>query len=876
MYLSRKTREKASAAAQKYCPKCHKRFRRLDTHLRNSAMCKNLPPLPAPAEVTQLERPHGSPVGPCQSAILNFTPPDQSAILNFTPPTCSAKPRLKLPVAQEDWEEANRHFSTVLVPNVKHETSPESKNAVLAEGIYAFFSNKHGTKETPKRKKRQEKHAQALNRAKKCKNEARNELCQAKSSGTHTPEDVMSLARKFFQLVRAHSRCKRAYDRARGIRKARQVRHQCQHHFWPFAKRLLENTSQSDIEPQFSEEVAHQFFSETYHAEPRSFSLPHWMPSPPAPVAEFNCGEITREEISAVVSKSKTRSAPCPLDGIPYQVFKKCPALQEALHDLFNTCWMCSAVPLQWKTASVKLIGKQAAADDPTLPNNFRPIALTPCVGKLFTTIFCRRWLSFMLSNKYLDRGIQKAFMPRTPGCIEHHLKLATVGQNVRKKHRSLAVCWLDLANAYGSVHHSLITFSLQHYHAPPQFLNLIQNLYSNLAATINSSHWSSPPIPLEVGVYQGDPLSVVIFNTVINTMVDTIRTRPELGYQLTQNQSISLLQYADDTCLIANSPSSCQHLLHLVDSWLSWSGMRAKVPKCHSLALKASSGKLVDPQLHIADQRIPFAADPVKFLGKIFEVPHDPNRVKGNIVSHLLQMLDSVNSCPLTRGQKLKLYRAGIVPRLSWLLMIEDLPITWVEKKLDGLATLYVKKWAGLARPANTAILYLPHKMGGLNLPLISIQYKRLQVVKQSQLLTSTNHCTRQMAERSLQRDLTLKRAKFQPRVVVRDMMIGNPDITRKALSREAKLIVQEETYDERHKRLLDQEREDQMFRCSSSDAAGIWGRVLMELSDEHRKSAINSAVDTLPHNANLYLWWKRSDMSAPSVGTGRHWYMS
>ena len=361
------------------------------------------------------------------------------------------KPRLKLPVTLEDWEEANCYFSQVLVTEV----SPDSKNTVLAEGIYA---NKHGTREPSKRKKRQEKRAQALNRAKRCKNEARKQLRQARSSGSLSPEELMGLARKFFQLVRAHSRCKGAYDQAKGLRKAGQARHQCHHHFWPF------------------------------HAEPQSFSLPDWMSPPPAPTAEFNYGEITMEEISTVVRKSKARSAPCPLDGISYLVFKKCPALVVALHDLFNTCWTQSTVPLQWKTASVKLIGKQAAEDDPTLPNNFRPIALTSCVGKLFTTILCRQWLSFMLSNKYLDRGIQKAFMPQTPGCIEHHLKLATIMQDARKRHRSLAVCWLDLANAYGSVHHSLITFSLQHYHAPPKFPHLVQNFYSNLAVTINSS----------------------------------------------------------------------------------------------------------------------------------------------------------------------------------------------------------------------------------------------------------------------------------------------------------------------------------------------------------------------------------------------------
>ena len=122
--------------------------------------------------------------------------------------------------------------------------------------------------------------------------------------------------------------------------------------------------------------------------------------------------------------------------------------------------------------------------------------------------------------------------MPKTPGC---HLKLATV---LNEKHKSLAVCWIDIANAYGSVHHSLISYALQHYHAPPQFLLIVQSFYSNLFTKISTTKWSTPSIPLKIGVYQGDPLSVVIFNTVINTMVDTIKTRLDLGYHLTNNHT--------------------------------------------------------------------------------------------------------------------------------------------------------------------------------------------------------------------------------------------------------------------------------------------------------------------------------------------------
>ena len=49
----------------------------------------------------------------------------------------------------------------------------------------------------------------------------------------------------------------------------------------------------------------------------------------------------------------------------------------------------------------------------------------------------------------------------------------------------SLAVCWLDLANAYGSVHHSLIQFSVEHYHAPPCFHQILQALYSDLVGKV-------------------------------------------------------------------------------------------------------------------------------------------------------------------------------------------------------------------------------------------------------------------------------------------------------------------------------------------------------------------------------------------------------
>ena len=177
------------------------------------------------------------------------------------------------------------------------------------------------------------------------------------------------------------------------------------------------------------------------------------------------------------------------------------------------------------------------------------------------------RLLHFMTGNGYLDSNIQKAFMPSVPGCIEHYTKLVTAIKEAHTRHKSLAVCWLDLTNAYGSVHHNLIAFSLRYYGVSSQFISVVDNLYSGLSASIHTQSWSTPDIPINKGVFQGDPLSVVIFNTVMNTYIDAIKPHLSSSYHFSDSsQSLGLLQYADDTCLVSDGPASCQSLLNLTD----------------------------------------------------------------------------------------------------------------------------------------------------------------------------------------------------------------------------------------------------------------------------------------------------------------------
>ena len=610
-YLSQKTGgEKQGGPKKKPCAQCGKFFQRLDTHLRTSATCRAAPQGSPPA----------SPIASVHQSLLpqNFPTPLTSEPLPHHPiPSATLDPFL-YPKSQEEWQAADGCLAATVVPAVLAASTVDEKHHALCSGAYRYFSAEYGTRSSkPSRKrKHKESHRGSTAELRLERNKARQQLRKARRSSSDQQE-IRELAKRFHHSLRQFSRARKAERKSLQECDQLKARKECATRFWKFAAQTLDDT-QEDIQPAFDEDSAEEYFVSAYSSEPRVYHRPLWLPTAPSPDVPFVLEDISAGEIQQAIMRTKQHSSPSPYDQIPYVVFKQCPSLTTALADLFSLCWKQGRVPSGWKYGAVWLIPKAAAREDPDTPSNFRPIALTSCVGKLFTTILKNRWLSFMVSNGYLDTSVQKAFLPGVPGCLEQYTKLSAAISEAYKNHRSLTVCWLDLANAYGSVHHSLIDYALKHYHAPPCFCRVVSHLYTDLKATFTCASWTTKPIPLRVGVYQGDPLSVVVFNTVMAILADTLKADSSLGYTFSRSsRSMHVLQYADDTCLIADGPASCQRMLERVESWLQWTGMRTKVPKCHSLAIKASSGKRYDPRLQLCGTDIPFIGDnTISFLG--------------------------------------------------------------------------------------------------------------------------------------------------------------------------------------------------------------------------------------------------------------------
>lgn len=78
--------------------------------------------------------------------------------------------------------------------------------------------------------------------------------------------------------------------------------------------------------------------------------------------------------------------------------------------------------------------------------------------------------------------------------------------------------------------------------------------------------------IPIKRGVKQGDPLSPLLFNLVLDPLLSRLGQSPE-GFGL-GNVRLSCMAYADDLALFSSSPESMGRLLEITADYLSSVGM--------------------------------------------------------------------------------------------------------------------------------------------------------------------------------------------------------------------------------------------------------------------------------------------------------------
>ena len=86
--------------------------------------------------------------------------------------------------------------------------------------------------------------------------------------------------------------------------------------------------------------------------------------------------------------------------------------------------------------------------------------------------------MNFLRKTTIWNTICEKGFIPKLSGTFEHTALMGHIIDKAHLKQRSLIVTLLDLKNAFGEVHHNLISAMYKFHHIPEQIDHLVKDLY--------------------------------------------------------------------------------------------------------------------------------------------------------------------------------------------------------------------------------------------------------------------------------------------------------------------------------------------------------------------------------------------------------------
>ena len=285
-------------------------------------------------------------------------------------------------------------------------------------------------------------------------------------------------------------------------------------------------------------------------------------------------------------------------------------------------------------------------------------------------------------------------------------------------------VTLLDLKNAFGEVNHKILKTVLKYHHIPDEVINIILSLYDEYGARVTTKSFTTKRIKIERGVLQGDSLSPLLFNLIVNILVKTVDDEKIrcMGYVFdTTFKPRSWFQFADDTCIVSAHEEDNQLLCNAFTKWTVWADLKIRVDKCHTIGMRkfGSIHKQYEPVINICHERIPPLKDGEEFiyLGKVYNYEMGTETEKDNLTTELKKYLEKIDLLPLHSKFKIEIVQSYVYSKFRWRFTIYPLTETWISNNIDNNINRYVRKWLQIPISGNITHLRLPKKKLGMNL---------------------------------------------------------------------------------------------------------------------------------------------------------------
>ena len=243
--------------------------------------------------------------------------------------------------------------------------------------------------------------------------------------------------------------------------------------------------------------------------------------------------------------------------------------------------------------------------DDPTLPDNYRPISLLCVLSKVFERCIlnhCLPHLSDILSN--MQYGFQRGRSTGTQLLQVYHHNLSNLAQG-----KEVDAIYLDLSRAFDKVPHNLLITKLSSYGISGNLLMWYHSYLSDRYQRVVLDGVFSSWLPVTSGVPEGSILGPLLFLVFVDDLPDYIGNGSQLH-----------ALFADDSKLysILDTPNSALLLQQDLNSLVTWSvtsNMTFRPSKCKTLHISKKKNPINARSYYLGNQSLE-SVPQVKDLG--------------------------------------------------------------------------------------------------------------------------------------------------------------------------------------------------------------------------------------------------------------------
>lgn len=439
-------------------------------------------------------------------------------------------------------------------------------------------------------------------------------------------------------------------------------------------------------------------------------------------------------EVKEALKDMPKGTSPGP-DGV--KVADLSPGLVDELTAWFNIWLYLGRPPESLSQGRTVLIPKRAKPEE---AGDFRPITVSSVVLRLMHKVFAERLRNAPLSNH------QRGFRPFDGVAMNVFLVKALI-QRAKVEHRPLYLVFLDVKKAFDSVSHRSLLRALRRLGFPPNLIRYIEGAYAQASTTLACDP-EQRKIRFRSGVLQGDPLSGILFNAVLDMALAGL---PEnLGVPV-GDQHVCKAMFADDTVLVSSGIPTLQRILDDTVESLATVGLSLNSSKCMSLGIGVNARAKTTHCVNQSFLTIGGAAVPTlgpkeyyKYLG--VKVGMEKCKNSQETLRSLENQLRAASSSLLKPQQKLYVLRIHILPAFLHCLVLGD-PTPSLLGEVDKLVRRYVKRWLHLPKDCPNGFIHTDTALGGLGVACMATKIARLRLQRTERMRNDRDLVIKELA---------------------------------------------------------------------------------------------------------------------------------